>query len=129
MIDRNILRRLVLALPGGEDGSTERALSYGVAGKALAWTWNERLDPRRRRVPRLDVLAVRCRLDRREVLLEAAPDRFFIDDHYRGYPGVLVRLNVVEEAEIAGLLEDAWRLVAPKALIKAHDAAVSASKA
>jgi hypothetical protein len=39
------------------------------------------------------VLAVRCRPERKELLLEAAPEIYFDDDHYRGYPAVLVRLD------------------------------------
>ncbi|MBI1198791.1 MAG: MmcQ/YjbR family DNA-binding protein [Phenylobacterium sp.] len=121
MVDRETLRRLVEALPSGHDASTERALTYLVAGKGLAWTWNERVHPKKPRVPRLDVLAVRCSFERREMLLDTAPDRFFIDDHYRGYAGVLVRLDAIDEDEMAGMLEAAWRMVAPKALVKARD--------
>jgi hypothetical protein len=32
----------------------------------------------------------------------AAPDRFFDDDHYRGYPALLVRGPAIEEDEFAG---------------------------
>ena len=56
---------------------------------------------------------------------EAAPERFFDDDHYRGYPAVLVRLGAIDEAELAGLLVGAWRILAPKALVRRIEAARS----
>jgi hypothetical protein len=56
------------------------------------------------------------------MLIDAAPDRFFTDDHYRGYPAVLARLAIVEEAELADLLAEAWRMTAPKRLVKQRDA-------
>ncbi|MBI8988165.1 MmcQ/YjbR family DNA-binding protein, partial [Corynebacterium sp. CCM 8863] len=55
-----------------------------------------------------------------QMLIEAAPERFFDDAHYRGYPAVLVRLAEIDADELAGLLRTAWTLVAPKALVKRH---------
>ena len=52
------------------------------------------------------------------MLVEAAPERFFDDDHYRGYPAVLVRLDNIDEEELAKLLLEAWRLSAPKRLAR-----------
>jgi hypothetical protein len=69
-------------------------------------------------VPQPDAVAVRCELTRKEMLVTAAPDRFFDDDHHRGYPAVLVRLPAIEEEEFAALLREAWRLAAPKALLE-----------
>ena len=62
------------------------------------------------RQPDPSAIAVRCELPRKELLVEAAPDRFFDDDHYRGFPAVLVRLAAVDEPELADLLEGAHRL-------------------
>ena len=111
-VDIATVRRLALASPGAEDTSSETALAFGVGGKGFAWTWMERAAPKRPRRPRIDVLAVRCDLARKEMLLEAAPDRFFDEDHYRGYPAILVRLEVIDEAELAGLFTDACEMVA-----------------
>jgi hypothetical protein len=100
-------RRLALSLPGVTDDTEGERLVFSAGGKQIAWTYLERFHPKKPRRPRLDVLAVRCPLERKELLVEAAPDRFFDDDHYRGYPAVLVRLDVVEEEELASLLEGA----------------------
>lgn len=58
----------------------------------------------------------------RDHLLARQPATFFITDHYRDYPLVLVRLGKVRTKQLGELLEDAWRRVAPKALIAQLDA-------
>jgi hypothetical protein len=118
VVDPAALTRLVMALPEAADGSREGGFQFSVAGKPLAWTYLERVAPKAPRRPRPDVLAVRCALPTKAMLIEAAPDRFFEDDHYCGYPAVLVRLEAVDTAELEGLLRAAWRLVAPKGLVR-----------
>ena len=118
MVDIPTVRRLALALPQAQDACTEARLAFMVGGKGFAWSYLARVAPRKPRQPQLDVLAIRCPIERKEMLIEAAPDRFFDDDHYRGYPALLVRLAVIEEDELAALLQDAWRMQAPKALTR-----------
>ena len=70
-----------------------------------------------------DALVLRVTdLGEREALLQGQPDAFFSTPHYDGYPYVLVRLDKVDPAELAELIEDAWRLRAPKRLLKEFDA-------
>jgi len=116
MVDLPTLRRVALSLPEACDTSTQSALRFEVAGKGFAWTWMELAAPKKPRRPRLDVLAVRCPLERKAMLLDAAPDRFFDEDHYRGYPALLVRLEAIEADELAALLADACALIAPRRL-------------
>jgi hypothetical protein len=59
----------------------------------------------------------------REALLQGAPDVFFSTPHYDGHPYVLVRLEKIDPVELAELIEDAWRLRAPKRVVKDYDAA------
>jgi hypothetical protein len=120
MIDLPTLRRLALDLPEAEDISAEGRLAFAVGKKGFAWSYMRRTAPRTSRRPDPRVLAVRCALERKEMLIEAAPERFFDDDHYRGYPAVLVRLDDVDEAELAVLLLEAWRLTAPKRLARSR---------
>jgi hypothetical protein len=112
MVDAATVRRLALAHPMAEDRSTDARLAFAVAGRGFAWSFMRRIHPRKPRVPDLGVLAVRCAFERKELLIEAAPDRFFDDDHYRGFPAVLVRLDAVEEAELADLLQGAAEIMA-----------------
>ena len=103
-------RRLVLALPGIEEGT-----SYGMASFKLADKFFARL--------RDDdtVLVVHLRsFEDRDGLLEHEPSAFFTTDHYRNYPTVLVRLAKVKQALLKDVLADAWRRGAPKRLLKEH---------
>jgi hypothetical protein len=59
-----------------------------------------------------------------EALVRGDPDVFFVTPHYEGYPAVLVRFTVPPD-QLAELVEDAWRLRAPKRLVAEHDAATS----
>ena len=54
--------------------------------------------------------------------MEADPEVFFITDHYRDHPMLLVRLSAVAADELADLLEASWRRVAPKRVLAAFDA-------
>jgi hypothetical protein len=110
------VRRLALALPEAVDNSAGERLAFEVEGKGFAWTYLARDHPKKPRVAHPDVLAIRCELPRKELLIEAAPHVFFDDDHYRGFPAVLARLPLIDEAELAALLEAGWRLQAPKRL-------------
>ena len=61
-------------------------------------------------------------LEDKEALLRGDPGVYFTTPHYDGYAYVLVRLAAADPGELAELIEDAWRLVAPKRLIAAYDA-------
>ena len=73
-----------------------------------------------------ETLVLRTDFVSRQILTQADPDTFFFTDHYRDYPLVLVRLAKVSPAALPDLLERAWRQVAPKQLIDAHDGAAPA---
>jgi hypothetical protein len=57
----------------------------------------------------------------KEALLRGRPELYFTTSHYDGYPYVLVRLANVKPAELRELLEDAWRVTAPKRLVACYD--------
>ena len=60
-------------------------------------------------------------VEEQESLIETRPDLYFITDHYRGYPAVLARLEPLRTAEARIRLERAWRVKAPKALLRTLD--------
>ena len=72
-----------------------------------------------------DVIVVLVDLEEKEVLLQAEPDVFFQTPHYEGYPAILVRLSAIEADELAEVLTESWRRVAPKRVIKAFDEGAS----
>ena len=61
-------------------------------------------------------------LEDKEALLRSDPETFFTTPHYDGYPYVLVRLDRVDPQQLRELIEDAWRLSAPKRVLAAYDA-------
>ena len=69
-----------------------------------------------------ETLVVKMNLFERQYLMDADPEVFFITDHYRDYPSVLVRLPLARPEQLAERLEDAWRIAAPKRLAAAYDA-------
>lgn len=73
-----------------------------------------------------DALVIRVAdLGEREALLQGRPGTFFSTPHYDGYPYVLVRLDAVDPVELAELIEDAWRIRAPKRVVAGYDASAA----
>lgn len=62
-------------------------------------------------------------MDERDHLLEIDPKTYFITEHYRDYPSVLVRTARINETMLKKMLERRWRAVAPKKLLKEVDVA------
>jgi hypothetical protein len=104
---------LVTAYPGVEEGRSYGRPAYKVAGKLLTRLRDE------------DASAVlqEVGFDEREMLIAAAPETFHVTEHYRNYPMVLARIEAIGRDELRGLLERRWRKIAPKAAVKAWDAA------
>lgn len=69
-----------------------------------------------------ETLVLRAEFVDRQILTQADPDTFFFTDHYRDYPLVLVRLAKLQKSALPDLMERAWRLVAPAALVAKRDA-------
>jgi hypothetical protein len=104
------IRASARALPGVVDGTSYGTPALKVGGKLFA-----------RLHQSMDCVVLRCELLDREILMQSAPDAFFITDHYRDYPWILLRLGVVEKRVLPELIERAWRLVASKTLVRKYD--------
>jgi hypothetical protein len=59
-----------------------------------------------------------CPLGTRDVLLEAEPDHFYVTDHFRNWPAILVRMETVPDDLLADRLRAAWEARAPKTLVR-----------
>jgi hypothetical protein len=119
MATQEDVRRIALSLPQTTEAVDH--FGFGVLSKGklrgFAWAWNERIEPKKPRVPNPDVLAVRvATLAEKEELLAADRAKFFTEPHYNGFPAVLVRLPAIDASELAELITDAWRCQAPRAL-------------
>jgi hypothetical protein len=101
------IRKIAHALPGVVDGTSYGTPALKVGGKLFA-----------RQHQSMDCVVLRCELLDREILMQSAPDAFFITDHYQDYPWILLKIGVVEKRVLPELIERAWRLVASKTLIR-----------
>ena len=121
MADQADVRRIAMALPetvAAEDGFAFSVLNKGKP-KGMVWAWRERVEPKKPRVPRSDVIAVRVASQAdKQLLLDAGGDAYFTEPHYNGFPAVLVRLAAIDVDELEELITDAWRCQAPRALVK-----------
>lgn len=109
-----------MALPGVLESEEHFAFSVMVKGKpkGIIWLWNERVDPKKPKVPNPGVLAIRtANLSAKEMLLGSDSKKFFTEDHYNGYPAILVRLEEVTPEDLEDLILEAWRTKAPKELL------------
>jgi hypothetical protein len=98
-------------LPGIEEATSYGTPSLKVRRKFLC---RMRTDP--------DALVMRViDMQEQEALVKGRPDVFFLTPHYEGYPYVLIRLDEIDRAMLAELLEDAWRTQAPKTLVAERD--------
>lgn len=110
-IERALAKVLAAAahLPGIERSTSYGLLSVKVRGKFLAAI----MDP--------NTMSLRCAMEDKEMLFASAPEIYYETDHYKSWPGLLVRLNKITKKELAVRLERAWRIQAPKTLVKAFD--------
>ena len=62
-----------------------------------------------------DTLVVRMDFDDRQLLLDEAPEIYYVTEHYQRHPVVLVRLSRIERDALRDLMSMSWRLAAAKA--------------
>jgi hypothetical protein len=108
--------QFALTLPGVAESPW-----YGTPGLKVGKKGFVRL-----REPGVVVIGVGTMLER-NYLLEADSKAFYITDHYRDYPAVLVRLSGIRSEVLFEMVSDAWRRTAPRKLVAAFDAAEAAS--
>ena len=106
------VRKIALAWPEVEDGT-----SYGTPA----------LKVRKKMLVRLkedgdSLVMPGIPPDERDMLMESQPDVFYLTDHYKDYPMVLIRLSKAKRLTVEPLLRRQWRALASKAAIKAFDA-------
>lgn len=104
----DIIRSILKPLPEVEEYSCFGTPAFRVKKKLLARIQEDG-----------ETIAVRC--NNRDVWMKANPKVFFITDHFRNYPSVLVRLSIVSKKDLSKILTEAWRAIAPKKIIKEFD--------
>ena len=106
--------KMALVLPGVEARS-----SYGTPGLYVAKKFMARL-----REPGVMVLKP-IEDDEQRFLTGTQPDVFFVTDHYRGYPTILIRLSEIDRVQMRELIEQSWRRLASRKLIAEYDRAAA----
>jgi hypothetical protein len=105
------VRKIALAWPEVEDGTSYGTPALKVRKKLLARLKEDDDSMVMPGVPQ----------DERDMLVESQPKVFYVTDHYRDYPMVLIRLSKIKRATIEPLLRRHWRTLASKAALKASE--------
>jgi hypothetical protein len=106
-ISFDAVRKMALALPEVEEGTTYGSPALKVRGKLLACiAIHKSAEP--------DTLAVRIPFDSRDELIASDPDSYYLTYHYVNYPTVLVRLSRVDAKALRELLDASWIFVSGK---------------
>lgn len=92
------VRQMGLTLPHVEESTSYGTPALKVKGKLFV---RLREDP--------DSVVFKMPFERREELMAADPETYYITDHYRAYEWVLVRLSRLHPDALLDLLRTAWR--------------------
>jgi hypothetical protein len=104
--------------PGIEESTSYGTRALKVRGKFLGRIKEDN-----------ETMVLRVEFIDRDFLMRTDPQTYFITDHYRDYPTVLIRLASADRAQLRQLIEDAWRRMAPKKLVQQFDAADERARA
>lgn len=104
--------RIALSLPGTELSTSYGTPSVKVRGKLMS-RWRTEAE---------GALAIRCDFLDRQIYLQAEPKVFFLTEHYRDYPMILMRMDKASPKTMLDVVDRAWRLVAPARLVSERDA-------
>jgi len=105
------VRKIALGWPEVEDGTSYGTPALKVRKKLLARLKEDGDSLVMPGVPQ----------DERDMLVERAPELFYVTDHYRDYPMVLIRLSRASRGDVEPLLQRHWRTLASKAAVKASE--------
>jgi hypothetical protein len=107
-VDFDAVRKIGLALPEVEESTMYGAPALKLHGQLLACIPTHRsAEP--------GSLAVRVDFADRDELIAAAPDIYYVKEHYVEYNAVLVRLSRIDPSALKDLLAMAYKFVSRKA--------------
>lgn len=105
------IRKIVLAFPGAEDGTSYGQPSFKVNNKFFTRLLAEDQS----------MVLLEISQDERDMLMEADPATFHITPHFKDYPIVLARIATLHPGSLHNFLARRWREIAPKKVVKAFD--------
>lgn len=98
LVTYDTVRRAGLALPNVAEGTSYGTPALKVNGQLFVRLHQD-----------TDKIVVKMPFDRREELMAGDPETYFITDHYRDYPWILVSLATVQPEALPDLLRIAYR--------------------
>lgn len=107
-----LARRLCLALPEVEEKSAWDSPTFRVKGKMFAMYFHNHHGDTR------IALWLKASPGVQEMLVEAAPEKFFMPPYQGAFGWIGLQMDRCEEDEIASHIEQAYRMVAPKKLLE-----------
>ncbi|WP_158881855.1 MmcQ/YjbR family DNA-binding protein [Rhodanobacter sp. L36] len=105
-----LLKQQALELPEVETSTSYGTPALKVRGKLMVRLKEDG-----------ETVVLRTTWEERERLMVVHPEMFFITEHYRNHPWVLLRLAVATHEVVEHALANAWSLVAPRSLLKKHE--------
>ena len=102
------VRKLALALPDAEEGTTFGYPAFKVGGKTFAWF------PKKKEVEE-GSLGVRMSFVERDFRVAKQPKVFYVTPHYQDYTSVLARVALLKDAELRELLESGYEFMVAQA--------------
>ncbi len=96
------VRRVALALPNVVESTSYGTAALKVKGKLMVRLHDDG-----------DKIVLKMPFNRREELMAGEPETYFITDHYREYPWILVSMKHVHPDALPDLLQTAYRAASP----------------
>jgi hypothetical protein len=120
-VDFEDVIRIGSGLPGVEVSTSYGTPELKVRGKSFCRLWGE--DERDRKGPEVegDVLVVFVDVAEKRAWIETSDGALFDQAHYHGHGAMLVRLDAVDEDLLADVIEQSYRIKAPRTLLRRLD--------
>ena len=123
VVDRHPILRTIFVESNYKNGTFDQiVLKKADATPTTIACNDERTAPKKPKVPNAEVVAIRVGdLQEKEALLATGEAKFFTEPHYNGFAAILVRLPLIDPAELEELIVDGWRCLAPRTLVAAWE--------
>ncbi|WP_199620760.1 MmcQ/YjbR family DNA-binding protein [Paenibacillus alkalitolerans] len=103
-------RKMALSLPGVAESVSYGTPSFKLKDKLLARFHEDEAS-----------LVLKMDFETRDFLLRVNPETYYITDHYKNYPYVLVRMRNADLKELNGHLQRIWKSHATKKLLQTFE--------
>lgn len=110
--DFEAVKNIALTFPGAEESvSHEGTPSVKVRGKLMCRLHESG-----------EFISIRLDFEIRDKYLDSHPEVFHLPDHFKAYPYICMWTHYYDKKLIAEILEQSWKGLATKKLIKEHEA-------